>query len=47
MNLNNLCENNEYYTPKEVFKDILHYLDRDKVYLEPFWGGGGNIQNLK
>lgn len=46
-NLNNLCENNEYYTPKEVFQDILHYLDRDKIYLEPFYGDGCNIQNLK
>jgi len=46
-NLNNLCENNEYFTCKEAWMDVLHYLDRDKIYLEPFWGDGGNIQNLK
>ena len=46
-NLSGLVENDIYYTPKEVFQDIIHYLPRDKVYLEPFWGNGSNIENLK
>lgn len=45
--LNNLVENDIYYTPKEVWNNILHYLDRDKVYLDPFYGDGSNIENLK
>ena len=45
--LNNLVENDEYYTNKEVWMDILHYLDRSKIYLEPFYGDGRNIENLK
>jgi len=47
MNLNNLTENDIYYTPKEVWEDILHYLDRDKIYLDPFYGDGSGIENLK
>jgi hypothetical protein len=47
MNLDNLQINDIYYTPKEVFQNILHYLPRDKVYLDPFWGDGSNIENLK
>jgi len=45
--LNNLIENNEYYTPKKIWEDILHYLDRDKIYLDPFFGDGSNIENLR
>jgi len=45
--LNNLSENDIYYTPKEVWNNILHYLDRDKIYLDPFYGDGSNINNLK
>ena len=46
-NLSGLVENDIYYTHKEVWEDILHYLDRDKIYLEPFYGDGSNIENLK
>ena len=46
-NLSGLVENDEYYTPKEVFQDIIHYLDRSKIYLDPFYGDGSNINNLK
>ena len=45
-NLNNLVENDIYYTPKIIFENILHYLPRDKIYLDPFFGNGSNIQNL-
>ena len=45
--LNNLQINDEYYTSKEVWMNILHYLDSDKVYLDPFYGDGNNINNLK
>ena len=45
--LNNLSENDIYYTPKEVWNNILHYLDRNKIYLDPFYGNGSNINNLK
>ena len=44
--LNRLVENNEYYTPKIIFENILHYLPRDKVYLDPFFGNGSSINNL-
>jgi len=44
--LNNLQENDEYYTPRYVWSDILHYIPRDKLYLDPFYGDGGNINNL-
>ena len=44
--LNNLVENDEYYTPKYIWEDILIYLDPTKVYLDPFFGDGRNIQNL-
>ena len=46
-NLSGLVENDIYYTHKEVWEDILHYLDRDKIYLDPFFGDGSNIENLK
>lgn len=46
-NLNNLVENDIYYTPKIIFENILHYLPRDKIYLDPFYGNGSNIENLK
>ena len=46
MNLNRLVENNEYYTPKYIWEDILHYLDPTKVYLDPFFGNGSSINNL-
>jgi hypothetical protein len=46
-NLNRLVENNEYYTKKETWQDILIYLQRDKIYIDPFYGNGGNIENLK
>jgi|TARA_Y100000385_G_C12912087_1_gene558791 hypothetical protein len=45
--LNNLVENDEYFTPKKVWEDILHYLDSDKIYLDPFYGNSSNINNLK
>ena len=44
--LNRLVENDIYYTPKIIFENILHYLPRDKIYLDPFFGDGSNIQNL-
>jgi len=47
MALNNLQENDEYYTKKETWSDILHYLDPTKVYIDPFFGDGSNIENLK
>lgn len=46
MNLNTLGENDIYYTPKIIFENILHYLPRDKIYLDCFYGNGSNIQNL-
>ena len=45
-NLNNLVENDIYYTPKNIWEDILIYLPRDKIYLDCFYGNGSNIQNL-
>lgn len=45
-NLNTFVENDVYYTKKETWQDILHYLPRDKIYLDPFFGNGSNIQNL-
>ena len=45
--LNNLGNNEEYYTPIKIWEDILHYLPRDKVYIDPFFGDGTNIENLK
>jgi len=45
--LNNLGNNDEYYTPIKIWQDILHYLPRDKVYIDPFFGDGSNIENLK
>ena len=45
--LNNLQINDEYYTSKEVWMNILHYLDKTKIYLDPFYGNGSNINNLK
>ena len=45
--LNTLVENDIYYTPKIIFENILHYLPRDKIYLDPFFGDGSNIENLK
>tara|TARA_R110000751_G_scaffold177800_1_gene284096 strand:+ start:662 stop:1174 length:513 start_codon:yes stop_codon:yes gene_type:complete len=29
-------KSNEYYTPKSAWEDIIPYLPKDKVYLEPF-----------
>ena len=46
-NLNNLVENDIYYTPKYIWENILHYLPRDKIYLDCFYGDGLNIENLK
>ena len=46
-NLNTLVENDIYYTKKETWEDILHYLPRDKIYLDSFFGNGSNIENLK
>jgi len=45
--LDNLSINDVYYTKKETWEDILNYLDPNKVYLDPFYGNGDNIQNLK
>ena len=45
--LDSLQENDEYYTPRYVWSDILHYLDPTKLYLDPFFGDGSNIENLK
>ena len=45
-NLNNLNINDEYYTKKETWQDILHYLPRNKIYIDPFYGNGSNIENL-
>ena len=44
--LNNLSVYDEYYTPKIIFENILHYLPRDKIYLDPFFGNGSSINNL-
>jgi hypothetical protein len=44
--LNNLQENDEYYTKKDTWEAILHYLPRDKLYLDPFYGNGTSINNL-
>jgi len=44
--LDSLQENDEYYTPKYIWEDILHFLPRDKLYLEPFVGDGSSINNL-
>lgn len=44
--LNTFVENDEYYTKKETWQDILHYLDPTKLYLDPFYGDGSNIENL-
>ena len=46
-NLNNLVENDVYYTRKETWQEILHYLDLNKIYIDPFYGDGSNIENLK
>jgi|TARA_R100000951_G_C2643274_1_gene181649 hypothetical protein len=46
-NLDSLEINNEYFTCKEAWMDVLHHLDRSKIYLDPFYGDGGNIQNLR
>jgi len=46
-NLNTLVENDIYYTPKYIWEDILHYLDLNKIYLDPFFGDGSGIENLK
>ena len=45
--LNNLSENYIYYSPKEVWSNIISYLDFQKIYLDPFYGDGSNINNLK
>ena len=45
-NLNTLSLNDEYYTPRYVWSDILRFLPRDKLYLEPFVGDGSSINNL-
>lgn len=45
--LNNLVENDIYYTPKYIWEDILIYLDQNKIYLDCFFGDGSNIENLK
>jgi len=44
--LDSLQENDEYYTPRYIWENILHYLPRDKLYLEPFVGDGSSINNL-
>jgi len=44
--LNNLQENDEYYTKKDTWEAILHYLDPTKLYLDPFFGDGSSINNL-
>ena len=46
-NLNTLRTNDEYYTPLETWSNILHFLPPDKIYLEPFYGSGSSIQNLR
>ena len=45
--LNNLQNNDEYYTPIKIWQDILHYLPTTRVYIDPFFGDGSNIENLK
>jgi len=45
-NLNTLTLNDEYYTPRYVWSDILRFLPRDKLYLEPFVGDNSSINNL-
>ena len=45
-NLNTLSLNDEYFTPRYVWSDILRFLPRDKLYLEPFVGDGSSINNL-
>ena len=45
-NLNTLSLNDEYYTPRYVWEDILRFLPRDKLYLEPFVGDNSSINNL-
>lgn len=46
-NLNNLQINDEYFTSKEAWEDIIHHLDLNRTYLDPFYGNGSNIENLK
>ena len=46
-NLNTLKKNDEYYTPLEAWRNILDYLLTDKVYLEPFYGDGSGVDNLR
>ena len=46
-NLNTLTNNDEYYTPVEIWQNILHFLPQDKTYIEPFYGDGSSINNLR
>lgn len=46
-NLNTLTNNDEYYTPIEIWQNILHFLPQDKTYIEPFYGDGNSINNLR
>ena len=46
-NLNTLRQNDEYYTPLEAWRNIFNYLPRDKIYLEPFYGDGSGVDNLR
>ena len=46
-NLNTLSVNDVYYTKRETWQDILIYLDQNKIYIDPFYGNGSSINNLK
>ena len=46
-NLSRLVENDEYFTCIEAWMDVLHYLDLNRTYLDPFYGSGSNIENLR
>ena len=46
-NLNTLSVNDVYYTKRETWQDILIYLDENKIYIDPFYGNGSSINNLK
>ena len=40
-------KNDEYYTPKHVWEDILHLLPKDKVIWEAFYGNGQSGKDLR
>ena len=45
--LNNLQNNDEYYTPIKIWQDILHYLPTTRVYIDPFFGDGLTVSGVQ